>query len=263
VKAKIAPSLTRQIAVKIKNPVLVKSSSTADRVAIILREQILSLQEATYMGSEADIAAEVGVSLPILRQAARMLESEELLKIKPGKGGGYFTRRPTIETAMRSASQFLSPKDLNSNSMFMDVADPIVNQIVIAAVSCEDKDLINELMLFVEGQLANSKNSKLSPDYSFKISADLITLLAQMSNNILLELFARILWDEISVSNTAGTFEETQKITLSNYSTRLGVAEAVLAKDKDKAISAWRKRSKFLRSCPKRGFELTRKRSIA
>ena len=140
-KAKIAPSLTRQIVVKIKNPVLVKSSSTADRVAIILREQILSLQEATYMGSEADIAAEVGVSLPILRQAARMLESEELLKIKPGKGGGYFTRRPTIETAMRSASQFLSCKDLNSNSMFMDVADPIVNQIVIAAVNCEDKGL--------------------------------------------------------------------------------------------------------------------------
>ena len=262
-KAKIAPSLTRQIAVKIKNPVLVKSSSTADRVAIILRKRILSLQEAAYMGSQASIAAEVGVSLPTLRQAARMLESEGLLTIKPGKDGGYFTRRPTIETAMRSASQFLSPKDLNSNSMFMDVADPIVSQILLAAVSCEDKNLINELRLFVEEQLANSKNSKLSPDYSFKISAELITLLAKMSNNILLELFARILWDEISVSNTAGTFEDTQKITLSNYSTRLGVAEAVLAKDKDKALSAWRKRSKFLRSCPKLGFDLTRIRNIA
>jgi GntR family transcriptional repressor for pyruvate dehydrogenase complex len=263
VKAKIAPSLTRQIAVKIKNPVLVKSSSTADRVAIILREQILSLQEATYMGSEADIAAEVGVSLPTLRQAARMLESEELLKIKPGKGGGYFTRRPTIETAMRSASQFLSSKDLNSNSMFMDVADSIVNQVVIAAVNCEDRGLINELRLFVEGQLANSKNSKLSPDYSFKISADLITLLAQMSNNILLELFARILWDEISVSHTAGTFEENQQVKLSNYSTRFNLAKAVLAKDKEKALRAWRERSKFLRSCPKRGFDLTRNRNIA
>jgi GntR family transcriptional repressor for pyruvate dehydrogenase complex len=259
----MAPQFVRQSAVKIKPPVLVKSSSTADRVAIILRERILSMEEEAYMGSEADIAVEVGVSLPTLRQAARMLESEELLTIKPGKGGGYFTRRPTIETAMRSASQFLSPKDLNSNSMFMDVADPIVSQIVIAAVNCEDKGLINELRLFVEGQLDNSKNTKLSPDYSFKISADLITLLAQMSNNILLELFARILWDEISVSHTAGTFEETQKITLSNHSTRLGVAEAVLAKDKDKAVSAWRKRSKFLRSCPKRGFDLTRKRNIA
>ena len=30
-----------------------------------------------------------------------MLEYEELLTVKPGKGGGYFTRRPTIETAIR------------------------------------------------------------------------------------------------------------------------------------------------------------------
>jgi len=259
----VAPSSARQIAVKVQKSLLVKSSSTADRVAIILRERILSMKEEAYMGSEANIAAEIGVSLPTLRQAARMLESEELLTIKPGKGGGYFTRRPTIETAMRSASQFLSSKDLNSNSMFMDVADSIVNQVVIAAVNCEDRGLINELRLFVEGQLANSKNSKLSPDYSFKISADLITLLAQMSNNILLELFARILWDEISVSHTAGTFEENQQITLSNHSTRLNLAKAVLAKDKDKAVSAWRKRANFLRSCPKRGFDLTRKRNIA
>ena len=147
--------------------------------------------------------------------------------------------------------------------MFMDVADPIVNQIVTAAVNCEDKALINKLRLFVEGQLTNGENSQQSPDYSFRISADLITLLAQMSNNILLELFARILWNEISVSHTAGTFEENQQITLSNYTTRLGVAEAVLAKDKDNAIKAWKKRSKFLRSCPKRGFDLTRKRNIA
>ncbi|PCI76968.1 MAG: hypothetical protein COB20_09155 [SAR86 cluster bacterium] len=247
---------------KAKSSLLVKSSSTADRVAIVLRERILFMKEETHLGSEADLAAEVGVSLPSLRQAARMLESEELLTIKPGKGGGYFTRRPSIETAMKSASQFLSPKDLNSNSMFMDAADLILGEIVVAAVNCEDEALIDELRLFVEEQLANGKDSKLSPDNSFKISADLITLLAQMSNNILLELFARILWDEISVSQTAGTFEENREVTASNYITRVGVAKAVLAKDKDKALSAWKKRSKFLRSCPKRGFDLTRKRDI-
>ena len=236
---------------------LVKQSSTADRVAIILRERILSSEENTYMGSEAGLSAEVGVSLPTLRQAARMLEYEELLTIKPGKGGGYFTRRPTIYTAMKSASQFLSPIDLNSDSMFMDAADPIVCQILIGAAKCKDKVLINRLKLFVESQHENAEHSRISPDYSFKISADLMTLLAQMSSNIQLELFTRILWDEISVLHTAGTFEENQKITQSNHTTRLHVAEAVLAKDKDKAISAWKKRSKFLRTSPKLGFGLT------
>jgi len=185
------------------------------------------------------------------------LEYEELLTIKPGKGGGYFTRRPTIETAIQSASQFLSPLDLNSNAMFMDAADPILNQILIAAVKCTDKALINKLKLFVEDQRKNAEHSQLSPDYSFKISMELITLFGEMSNNILLELFARILWDEISLSHTAGTSEENQQITQSNYTTRLRVAEAVLAKDKDKALKAWKKRSKFLRSSPKRGFGLT------
>ena len=137
--------------VKAKRPPLVKSSSTADRVAIILREHILIMEEEAYMGSEADLAAEVGVSLPSLRQAARMLEYEELLTIKPGKGGGYFTRRPTMETAMKSASQFLSSKVLISNATFMDVADPLVIQALTAAVKCKDEGLINELSLFVQG----------------------------------------------------------------------------------------------------------------
>ena len=241
---------------------LVKSSSTADRVAIVLRERILSAEEGFYLGSEADLALEVGVSLPTLRQAARMLEYEELLTIKPGKGGGYFTRRPTMESAIKSASQFLSPIDLNSNDIFMDTADPLVIQILVAAVKCKDKDLINRLKLFVEDERNNGGNSQLSPELSFKISTGLMALIAKMSNNILLELFARILWNEISFSRTTGTLEENQQIMLANYTTRLGVAEAVLSKDKDKALKAWKKRSKFLRAWPKHSFHLLRKRKI-
>lgn len=240
---------------------LLKRSSTADRVASLLRERILSIDEDTYMGSEADLAVKVGVSLPTLRQSARMLEYEQLLTIKPGKGGGYFTRRPTIETAIQSASQFLSPKDLISNAMFMDAAEPMVTQILVSAVKCKDKALINELKLFIEDQHENGLSS-LPPEFSFKVSVDLMTLLAKMSNNILLELFVRILWNEISVSRTTGTFEENQKIVKTNYTSRLQVAEAVLARDKDKALKAWKKRSKFLRSWPQRGFDLVRKRNM-
>ena len=253
----MAPSMSRQIAVKAKSSLLVKSSSTADRVAIVLRERILSMEEEVYLGSEADLAAEVGVSLPTLRQAARMLEYEELLTIKAGKGGGYFTRRPTIETAVKSASQFLSSIDLISNATFMDVADPMVNQVLIAAVKCKDEALIKKLRLFVAGQNHNDDNSQLPHEYSFRISTDLMTLLAQMSNNILLELFVSILWNEISLSRTSGTFEENKQIMLSNHASRISVAKAVLTKDKDKALRAWKKRSKLIRSWPQRGFEFT------
>jgi GntR family transcriptional repressor for pyruvate dehydrogenase complex len=246
--------------VKAKREPLVKSSSTADRVAILLRDRILSMEEEAYMGSEADIASEVGVSLPSLRQAARMLEYEELLTIKPGKGGGYFTRRPTIETAMKSASQFLSSKVLISNTTFMDVADPLVIMALTAAVKCKDEDLINELVLFVEGGQDSSDNSQLPHEYSFKVSMDLMSLLARMSSNILLELFLGILWNQVSLSRFSGTFEGNKKIMVSNHTSRINFAEAVLSKDKDKAISAWKERSKLIRSWPERGFEFTGQR---
>jgi len=246
--------------VKAKRPALVKSSSTADRVAIILRERILIMEEEAYMGSEADLAVEVGVSLPTLRQAARMLEYEELLTIKPGKGGGYFTRRPTIETAMKSASQFLASKVLISNATFMDVADPMVIQTLKAAVKCKDEGLINELRLFAQGGQDSRDNSQLPHEYSFKGSMYLMALLARMSNNILLELFLGILWNQVVLSRISGPREGNKTIMETNHASRISFAKAVLSKDKDKAVSAWKKRSKLIRSWPESGFEFTGQR---
>lgn len=236
-----------------------RPSSTADRVATILRERILTTEEDMYLGSEGDLAEEIGISLPTLRQAARMLEYEQLLRIKPGKGGGYFTRRPDIETAIKSASQYLSSKDLISNSMFLDAADPIVGKMLEQAVKCKNKELREELRQFVEDQRKNSKNL-LPPEESFKYSAILMNLLGRMSENILLELFSRILWNEVSVSRTSGTFQGSEDIVKTNYRTRLQVAEAVLEQDKEKALQAWQKRSKFLRSWPQRGLRINSQR---
>ena len=252
-------SARRHVAAPKQKSPIVKQTSTANLAASILRKRIAAAEENAYLGSEADIAVEDGVSLPTLRQTARMLEYEEVLTIKPGKGGGYFTRRPSIDSAIKSASQFLSATDLNSESMFMDAADAVMTQIVISAVKCDDRKKIAKLQHFVEEQANQDKSSPLSPTFSFKLSAGLVLILADMSNNVMLELFARILWSEISVIQTAGTYEENQKVTLENYATRLELSEAVLAKDEARALKAWQRRSDFLRSCPKKGFDFTRR----
>lgn len=230
---------------------LLKPTSTADRVATLLRERILATPEGDYLGSEGDLALEIGVSLPTLRQASRMLEYEELLTIKPGKGGGYFSRRPSIETAIQSASQFLSTKDLITNDQLMDCADPILITIVEKAVKCKDPALLAELQAFVETQRAAS-DRLLPPDESFKVSIQMTILLGRMSGNLLLELFSRILWNEVSISRSNGAWAEMQDVLKNNHRTRLRVAEAVLEKDREKAIKAWKARSKFLRNWPQR-----------
>ena len=240
------------------NPIpLLKPTSTADRVAKILRDHILSTPEGTYLGSEADLASDIGVSLPTLRQTARMLEHEQLITIKPGKGGGYFTRRPNIETAIKSASQYLSSRDLRSSATFMDCADPIVTKILEEAVKCKDQALWGKLDRFVQNQRKTSK-TQVSPEEAFKTSTELMSLLAKMSQNILLELFSRILWNEVSMSYTTVTLEDTQKVLETNHKTRLRVAEAVLKKDREKALKAWNTRSRFLRSWPQRDIPLAK-----
>jgi GntR family transcriptional regulator, transcriptional repressor for pyruvate dehydrogenase complex len=239
-----------------------RPSSTADWVANILRERILSAEEGVYLGSEGELAEKIGISLPTLRQAARMLEYEELLKVKPGKGGGYFTRRPSIETAIRSASQYLSSKDLISNPMFMDAADTLIAKILGQAVKCSNKELRVELRQFIENQHKNSEQL-LPPEESFKYSAILMNLFGRMSENILLELFSGILWNEVSVSRTSSTFQGSEEIVKTNYRTRLEVAEAVFELDEEKALKAWQKRSKFLRSWPQRGLRINSQRLIA
>jgi GntR family transcriptional repressor for pyruvate dehydrogenase complex len=240
---------------------VVQSTSTADRVANILRDHIVAVPAGQYLGSEGDLAKEIGVSLPTLRQSARMLEHEQLLTIKPGKGGGYFTRRPSIDTAIRAASQFLSSLDLRDknikNFRFMDCADPLVTAIIGQAVECNDDQLCTELSDFVQEQ-RQLPQAHYATEESFKVSATLMTLLGRMSGNTLMELFIRILWNEVSVSSTNATYEETRDIMETNHTTRLRVAEAVLDKDRERAIAAWNTRSEFLRSWPQRGFHLHR-----
>ena len=90
-----------------------------------------------------------------------------------------------------------------------------------------------------------------------------MNLFGRMSDNILLELFSGILWNEVSVSRTSSTFQGSEEIVKTNYRTRLEVAEAVFELDEEKALKAWQKRSKFLRSWPQRGLRINSQRLIA
>lgn len=69
-------------------------SATVD----MLRDEILQRDDGEWLGWEDDLVERLGVSRPTLRQAARLLEAEELLVVKRGTNGGLFARRPTTDT---------------------------------------------------------------------------------------------------------------------------------------------------------------------
>lgn len=86
----------------------VKSASVAVEAARALRNEILRrAPDDMFLGSEDDLVDRLGVSKPTFRQAARLLEYEELLTVRRGVGGGYFGRRPSAEVVARMAGIYL------------------------------------------------------------------------------------------------------------------------------------------------------------
>jgi GntR family transcriptional repressor for pyruvate dehydrogenase complex len=85
-------------------------TSAARQAADMLAEEILGHEgdeEEWALGSESDLMATLGIGRPTLRQAARLLEQQQLLIVRRGIGGGLFGRRPSEEGVSATASVFL------------------------------------------------------------------------------------------------------------------------------------------------------------
>jgi GntR family transcriptional repressor for pyruvate dehydrogenase complex len=83
------------------------ATSTPAAVVDMLRRHIVASPSGAYLGSEGELLERLGVSSPTLRQAARLLEQQQLLKVVRGSRGGYFGRRPDVSATARAAAVFL------------------------------------------------------------------------------------------------------------------------------------------------------------
>ncbi len=84
-----------------------RSKPNASAAAAKLRELIWAAQEGDMLGSEDDMLRLLNVSRPTVRQAARLVESEGLLKVRRGIRGGYFAARPNIDVVESALSAYL------------------------------------------------------------------------------------------------------------------------------------------------------------
>jgi DNA-binding FadR family transcriptional regulator len=78
-----------------------------------LRALALASEEGTLLGSEEALIAELGVSRSTVRQVARLLEREGLLKVRRGPSGGYFAARPDAETIQSAVSAYLETLEMD------------------------------------------------------------------------------------------------------------------------------------------------------
>lgn len=90
------------------------ATSRLDTTTTALRKMALEAGNGVLLGGEDALAAKCGTSRATLRQAARLLEREGLLKVRRGIKGGYFAARPTfnaIEYAFVTHHEILDPSE--------------------------------------------------------------------------------------------------------------------------------------------------------
>ena len=78
-----------------------------------LRAKSLAAREGALLGSEETLIAHLGVSRSTVRQVARLLEREGLLKVRRGPSGGYFAARPDAETIQSVVSAYLETLEMD------------------------------------------------------------------------------------------------------------------------------------------------------
>src|SRR5690606_28446162 len=89
----------------------------ANRITDRLREEILTHEDGYFLGSEEDLLERFGVSRPTFRQTSRMLEQEQILIVKRGLGGGYYTRRPSIDIVARATATYLRSRHTTTRQL--------------------------------------------------------------------------------------------------------------------------------------------------
>lgn len=80
-----------------------RSRTLLEVAAERLRTIVLDAEDGALIGSEDALVEKLGCSRSTVRQVARLLEREGLLRVRRGINGGYFGTRPdagTIETAV-------------------------------------------------------------------------------------------------------------------------------------------------------------------
>src|SRR5690554_205728 len=219
-----------------------EADSAARKAASVLRDHILAGHEGEYLGSESELLERLGISRPTFRQAARLLEHEQLLVIKRGVGGGFYSRRPSIHTVANSAALYLHFKAATMADIFQS-SRPLTEELVRQAVKCSDETLKKEMSDLVE-------QSKLisSLQAFFQVEEQFMSLLGRMCSNPVANLFIAILYQFGIRQKSMGFFLRYPERRAQWEENRVGIMNAILLGQEGDAVSLASFRGELLMS---------------
>ena len=168
--------------------------SVVDRAADALRNLSLRIPEGSFLGSEDDMIERLGVSRATLRQAASRVAQENLVAVRRGVGGGYFSGRPSSMSVTRMAALYLRSYNANFAEITHAIS-PLRSEMAILATKNRDADLLRQLDAFAERDEAAPLEMAHGYRAFLKSEREFIQLIGAMAGNSVLNLLMAILYD--------------------------------------------------------------------
>jgi DNA-binding GntR family transcriptional regulator len=117
-----------------------RTSSAIHSAAARLRTIVLDAADGDFLGSEDHLQGTLGVSRATVRQAARLLEREGLLRVRRGINGGYFGTRPTAETIEEGVSTYLELLNVDPDDLSR-VASALWVEVIVKAAGMSNPEI--------------------------------------------------------------------------------------------------------------------------
>lgn len=168
--------------------------SKAEHVAQRLLERIIAarLEPGSSFATEAELLLQFNVSRPTLRESLRILESQGVLELRPGPGGGIIVRQPSVDMLAHGLSVFLRLHEVPFITVLKarEVIEPALA--FEAALNGTDEDF-SEL----EASIGRMKALQADRDQAAFLEENRIfhSVIARASGNKVLEIF----WSTISI----------------------------------------------------------------
>jgi len=140
----------------------VRAPKTAELIAAQIRGQIVrrELEPGMTLPTEGELMVQLGVSRPTLREAYRILETESLISVRRGVGGGALVLAPDIAVGARYVGLLLQLDGATIADVYEArmALEPVCAGMMAARKNADDLRALNECIDRVADLIAESPN---------------------------------------------------------------------------------------------------------
>lgn len=200
-----------------------------------LRRRIFNEEEGTYIGSEPELIEFLDVSRPTFLQIVRILQNEQLIEVRRGRSGGYYTRNPTIDSVVGPAANYLVARGTTVEQFFH--AGKVIGD-ELNRLACRSNDevlraVVRKTMAEIGTDVAKYNSFEEFMQDEERLAHDLVRL----ADNPPLEMATATNYFMAEFQAKLDDFNPTEDILKRWRKDSLRHAQAVLDQDEDKALA--------------------------